>query len=245
MRKQPSVENTSSYIVKLVIVAVIAAVLVVTISLVELYTQLARYSAYWDRNNATALRSDAEITYVAFGDSAAQGVGATRPDYGYVGRIAKEIEADSGKSVRVINLSKSGAKIADVIKTQLPRYNDLDLTDRPIITIEIGANDILTFNASQFETEMDTLMQQLPKQTIMSDIPYFGKTRYGKLQPQAEKANEIIYRLSAKHGIEVASLHDKVEANGGLRTMAIDIFHPSNKGYRENWAPAFLEKIQQ
>lgn len=242
---EPAVNFVSEYIIKLTIMAFIAFVVLFALSLVELYTQLARYKAYWNQSNATAQTIDTDITYVAFGDSAAQGVGATRADNGYVGRVADYLRASNPDStVRVINLSKSGAKVDDVLTTQLPAYQDLNLKGNTVLTVEIGANDMLTFDAQKFEQEMDQMMQGLPEQTIISDIPFFGKTRFGKLQPNVEVANEIMYRLADKHDFKLANLHDRVQANGGLLTMASDVFHPSNKGYRENWAPAFIDRLK-
>lgn len=210
----------------------------------ELYTQLARYQKYWSKTNLKPINPK-DFVYVALGDSAAQGVGASEPDKGYVGLIAKELQQGKEKEVKVINLSKSGAKIADVLKIQLPLYQKLGLTNQHLVTIEIGANDIISFNSQQFEKEMDELISKLPKQTVISDVPSFAGSRYGHYEPQVLQANEIIHRLAAKYGFKPAELHKRVAANHGLRTFAADIFHPSNYGYNNNWLPAFMERINE
>src|SRR5918995_2824211 len=56
----------------------------------------------WWRDHAAA---DGELLYVAVGDSAAQGIGASRPDRSYVGVLADDLRAATGRSVRVVNLS--------------------------------------------------------------------------------------------------------------------------------------------
>ena len=60
------------------------------------------------------------LRYVAIGDSAAQGIGASRPDRSYVGVLADDIHAATGRSVRVINLSISGATVD--VATLLERH---------------------------------------------------------------------------------------------------------------------------
>lgn len=50
------------------------------------------------------------LTYVALGDSAGVGVGVDDPAQGYVGVIAKRLAETTGQTVRVVNLSVTGAK---------------------------------------------------------------------------------------------------------------------------------------
>lgn len=211
----------------------------------ELYTQLARYRAYWHRHNQITLSSSRveNIRYYALGDSAAQGVGATSPSRSYPVLVAKEVEKSQGKTVELINLSKSGATVKDAITEQLPVMKSLGVTDDTIVTIEIGANDVKTFEPAKFEREMNDLMSQLPKQTIIADIPSFAGSINKKYERNVLEANEIVRRLVDTHGLKRALLYDRVAANHGLSIFAADLFHPSNKGYRENWAPAFIEQL--
>ncbi len=224
-----------------VAITVIAGLLIYALMLAELYTQLARYKNYWDVNNAQTVERKGRA-YVAFGDSAAQGVGASKPENGYVGLIYKDLR-QADPDLRLINLSKSGAKVHDVLEVQLPRYEQLNLPADTIITIEIGANDMLTYDHNTFEREMDQLMARLPKTAVISEIPYFGGTRFRKFQPNAVDANNTMHKLADKHGFKLAKLYDKVRNNTGLSTLAADIFHPSDKAYRENWSRVFLDEL--
>lgn len=227
---------------KLASVVIVLVLVVLLLRVGELYTQLARYQRYWDRVNRQSI-DKSELVYVAFGDSAAQGVGASRPEKGYVGLIAHELSAKNKEPIQVINLSKSGARIRDVLDTQLPHYQKLDLGSKQVITIEIGANDIVSFDAKKFEVEMDELMTKLPPTAVMSDLPSFKGSRLNKLEPRVVEANQIMDKLANKHGRQLARLHQKVEQNKGWRTFSADIFHPSNYGYKVNWLPAFMEQI--
>lgn len=225
------------------VVALIAAILF-AFSLFDLGTQVGRYRSYWDRNNSKPAQPD-EILYVALGDSTAQGIGASHPDNGYPGIVREELTRREGKPVRLVNLSKSGAKVKDALAKQLPALQKLGIDDKTIITIEIGANDMIAFSPANFESEMDALMANLPKQTVISDIPYFGDGRLKSKQPDVEAANKIMYKLASKHGFTLAPLHERMNRNGGFKTFAADWFHPSNYAYRENWAPVFLERINE
>ncbi|MGI9027431.1 MAG: SGNH/GDSL hydrolase family protein [Candidatus Saccharimonadales bacterium] len=220
----------------------IVAVVLFALSLFVLWTQISRYRHYWEENNLKPAVAG-EILYVALGDSTAQGIGATQPDKGYPGLIRQQLMERKSKPVRLVNLSKSGAKVRDVIETQLPALQALNTDDQTIITIEIGANNMVNFDAQQFESDMNELMSQLPPQTIISDIPYFGGSRFKSKEPNVIRANEIMYRLADKHGFELVPLHDQIQRNGGFKTFAPDWFHPSNTAYRENWAPVFLERL--
>lgn len=109
--------------------------------------------------------------------------------------------------------------------------------------MEIGANDMINFDPAKFESEMDELMQALPNQALISDIPYFGESRFKSKEANVLVANEIMYRLAKKNGYELVPLHEQMKRNGGIKTFAVDWFHPSNVAYRENWAPVFLQRI--
>lgn len=229
---------------KIFLAILFVVVVFFTARLGELYTQLFRYQKYWTKANLRPIHPE-DFVYVALGDSAAQGVGASQPLKGYVGLIAKELEQNKKREVKLLNLSKSGAKISDVLEIQLPLYKEICLKSPQLLTIEIGANDIITFDHEKFEKEMGELMSKLPKAAVISDIPSFAGSRYAKYEQRVIEANEIIHRLGAKNGFKIAELHKRVAANHGLRTFAADIFHPSDYGYRTNWLPAFMERINE
>lgn len=57
-------------------------------------------------------------------DSAAQGVGASSPDAGYVGLLAEQLRESTGRPVQVVNLASRVLRVADVVDRQLPRPRD-------------------------------------------------------------------------------------------------------------------------
>ncbi|GAA4141371.1 hypothetical protein GCM10023068_10450 [Leifsonia shinshuensis] len=193
------------------------------------------HSAWW-RDHAKA---EGEILYVAIGDSAAQGIGATAPRNSYVGVIADHIRSATGRSVRVVNLSVSGATVALAVADQLPRLADL----RPdIVTVSIGANDIGDFDAERFREGIARVLAALPADAIVADLPCFYLPRNER---KVAVANGILRAAAAERGLTVAPLHEAMRREGWrgmLHQFADDWFHPNDHGYRV-WASAFLPAV--
>src|SRR5436189_5769259 len=78
----------------------------------RVHAQVAVYAKAWDEANEQALVAPGPL-WVVLGDSTAQGIGAPSPDEGYVGQVHRLLTTTSGEPWRVLNLSKSGGKVAD------------------------------------------------------------------------------------------------------------------------------------
>jgi acyl-CoA thioesterase I len=177
-----------------------------------------------------------ELLYVAIGDSAAQGIGASQPRRGYVGLLADHIRLSTGRTVRVVNLSVSGATAELAVRDQLPRFTEL----KPdIVTVAIGANNIVEWDAASFETAIRTLFAALPADALVADLPCFHLPRNER---KVAVANRILRLAAVDHGLTVVPLHATTK-RPGLRSVAThvanDLFHPNDRGYRV-WAEAFL-----
>lgn len=183
---------------------------------------------------------DGALLYLAIGDSAAQGVGASRPGRSYVGLIAKHLRERTGRSVRVLNLSISGARLREAIAKQLPAIAGLE---PDLITVVIGANDIAAFDRARFRNELARIYDALPANAIVSELPAFY---LGKAERNVAIANAIVHDLAGQHGFEVAPLHSVTRRQGvtryALNQASADFFHPNDRGYRV-WASAFLPLI--
>ena len=70
-------------IVLLSLAAILVVVAVEAALLLRLRGDVSAYAKYWKSRP-----SEGSFTYVALGDSAAQGLGASRPELGYVGLLA-------------------------------------------------------------------------------------------------------------------------------------------------------------
>lgn len=189
-------------------------------------------NAQWWREH---LQHDGELTYLAIGDSAAQGVGATVPNRGYVGLLARRVRHRSRMTVRVVNLSVSGATTWAAKKDQLPKLRGYS---PDICTVSIGANDIAEFDAGKFERNIREIYGAVPSHAIVAELPcMFVPDRERKVAV----ANEIVHRVAAEFGLTVAPLHVITKRVGIRRTFFNsygDLFHPNDRGY-EIWASAF------
>jgi acyl-CoA thioesterase-1 len=179
------------------------------------------------------------LLYVALGDSAAQGIGASSPGRSYVGRLSTRLRAATHSSLRVVNLSVSGATTWLCRRDQLPK---LEKYEPDIVTCAIGANDIIDYDPEAFERNIRHVYAALPSHAIVADLPCMWI-------PDREKkvahANAVLRRVAEEHGLTVAPLYATTRAQGFLRTYrnsAGDLFHPNDRGYRV-WASAFEPAI--
>lgn len=183
---------------------------------------------------------DGSLQYVALGDSAAQGIGASKPWRSYVGRIAGHIRHTTHGTLAVKNLSVSGATTHNCRVDQVPR-----LADYPsdVVTVAIGANDIGSFDPKKFEKNIRTIYKALPSHAIVADLPFM-------VLPDNERkvavANEIVRRVADELGLAVAPLYATTRRVGYLGTFknsAKDLFHPNDNGYLV-WAEAFYPAVE-
>ncbi|MGV8886359.1 MAG: SGNH/GDSL hydrolase family protein [Microbacteriaceae bacterium] len=182
-----------------------------------------------------------ELLYVAIGDSAAQGIGASLPRRSYVGLIARHLRERTGRTVRVVNLGISGATVRIAIEKELPRLAKLE---PHLVTVSIGANDIASFDAETFERDIRELYAALPAGSIVADLPTFYFLPAEKL---VRLGNGIVRRVAAERGFTVVPLHARMKRQGlwGVSNQfAGDLFHPNDRGYRV-WASAFLPEIDK
>jgi acyl-CoA thioesterase-1 len=196
-------------------------------------------SAFWRARQKKA----GELLYVVIGDSAAQGIGASKPHRGYVQIVANHLAKETGRTVRIVNLSVAGARLREALAIQMPKLAALLRDGEPdLLTVSIGANDINSFEKERFAAELEQLYAQLPPASIVADLPCFHI-------PQRERlvavANRIVRATADRHGLTVAPLYAVTRRQGILRAVyqsAADLFHPNDRGYAV-WASAFLPAV--
>jgi acyl-CoA thioesterase-1 len=181
------------------------------------------------------------LLYVALGDSAAQAVGASDPEHGYVSLLAERLRETTGQPVELVNLSRSGARIKDVLDTQLPALAALGRTP-DVVTVAIGGNDVRAYDRDTFAREADRLADALPAGTYVADAPYF---MHGRWERDADQAAGLLRQEAEEEGLRPVALHAALKAQGAkamLTQFAADWFHPNDRGHRV-WADAFWDEM--
>lgn len=192
----------------------------------------------------TAASERGEVVYVALGDSAAQGLGASSTQTSYVGRIAAQAERTTGQSVRTINLSRNGATVRDVLRQQIPELERISDNVTPaLVTLDIGGNDVVhgLQGDEQFAKDYEKILQALPPgSSVVADVPYFG----GRIRAddRVRQANNVITKLAADYAIPVAPLYQTLKPNQTPLIYATDLFHPNDRGY-ELWHEAYKSDV--
>ncbi|MBC7943356.1 SGNH/GDSL hydrolase family protein [Candidatus Saccharibacteria bacterium] len=206
------------------------------LALIWLASTVSTYKNFWQQK----AKQPGEITYLALGDSAAQGIGATSPSRGYVGLIAERMQKYANKNVRIINLSKTGAKMGDYLSEQAPqiRYIKADL-----VTIEIGANDVAAFDPNKYRLDFKQVLASLPEGAYVANMPVFNSRPLST--DKARQASKIIKEeLKSYSKLHFVDLQQQTTEHQSIFGFAPDLFHPNDFSY-VNWADAFWINIQK
>ena len=190
------------------------------------------YRRYWEESNERARRTDGPL-WVAVGDSTAQGIGASAPDRGYVGQLLVRLRDEQHRPWRVVNLSATGARVADVAREQIPRINDAD--EPELVTCAAGANDVIRFGFRRVADALRALMRALPPRAVIATIPQ------GLLPGRTRELNDIIRGEAPAAGLRIADAWSHT-GSPWQGKYAADDFHPNDTGYGE-WCAAFAEAI--
>lgn len=202
----------------------------------HVHAQVARYAAAWDEANGRA-RSGAGPLWVVLGDSTAQGIGAPTWNEGYIGQLLAALNdgADPDRPWRVLNLSRSGARTADVLDRQLPELEAL-ASPPELVTCAIGANDIVRRTPVEaLQDQLRALVARLPARAILATLPQ------GLHTLRTEAANQVIRSEAPAAGLVVADVWARTGPPWGGK-FAEDGFHPGARGYAD-WASAFADAL--
>jgi lysophospholipase L1-like esterase len=193
------------------------------------------WKQHWIESNERARRADGPL-WVALGDSTAQGIGASMPDCGYVGQLLSRLRERDGRPWRVVNLSVTGARLADLVRDQLPRLDMfLDVDELELVTCAAGANDIIRFRFPQAREALQVLVRGLPAGAIAATCPQ------GLLPHRTLELNRIIRAEAPAAGLRVADVWARTGPPWAGK-YAGDDFHPNDTGYAD-WCAAFAEAI--
>jgi lysophospholipase L1-like esterase len=180
------------------------------------------FADWWEAANRTALAEEGPL-WLVFGDSTSQGIGASEPEAGYVPQVHARLVETTGELWRVVNLSITGAKMADVVDRQRPVADALSL-DPDLVTSFIGANDLLApWGVDRARADAQRLVAVLPADTIQSKVGGGPPSR-----PKAHAVNGVLREAETAGRITRFQPWDWPSMRGA---WAPDRFHPNDVGY--------------
>ena len=195
---------------------------------------------------------NAEVVYVALGDSTVEGIGASRPETNYVSRLHARLR-ERYPNARLVNLGDGGATSRDVLRRQLDRAVEL----KPqLLTLSVGPNDITSrVPVAQYAENMDAILGRLAADTdavivinLLPDLAVTPRFRGGAaavVGRLSSEFNEALAEVAARHGAMVVDLYQasRREVPGHPELLALDGYHPSDLGYAR-WAELMWEAVQ-
>lgn len=182
------------------------------------------FAESWDRHNRAELDSAGPL-WVVFGDSSAQGVGATSFDRGFVGLLRRRLRQTTGQPWRVLNLSMSGGRFADVVERQLPLMRRVGI-DPDLVTCVVGSNDVIwRFRTRPVLEDARRFVQALPEGSVLSLVAYTRNNRQRRLD-----VNEILREEASGRGLHPMQIWRWPAPENSL---AADNFHPNDAGYEQ------------
>jgi lysophospholipase L1-like esterase len=201
----------------------------------RVHAQIARYAAEWEKGNEAAAAGAGPL-WVVLGDSTAQGIGAPTAQEGYVGQLRAALDDGSGERWRVVNLSKSGARVADVLDRQLPALEAL-AAPPDLVTCAIGANDVIRRTpVPLLLDQLRAVIARLPARAMIATVPQ------GLNRERTEAANRLIRAEAPAAGLVVADVWARTGPPWRGK-YAADGFHPGVLGYAD-WAAAFAAVLE-
>lgn len=223
-----------------VLLLILFIIVVLVIRALYVYVSVGIFRKSWERGNQQRVSEDS-IVIVALGDSTVQGIGALRPQDGFVGNVARRVERQTGKKVQVYNFSKSGAESGEVLSEQLQKVKQLPRYD--VALLAVGPNDITHKKSlKDFKSNLATILRTLDaSKTVVSNFP--------PMDPKDSEGNssyewgEAAQRIAQSNGARVAKVYQNVKPrNNDPRIFAGDFYHPSGTGY-QLWANAFTPEV--
>lgn len=194
--------------------------------------QVPAYASLWESANARALELRAPL-WVVLGDSTAQAIGvAAGIEHGYVGRVQHLLEQRDGAPWRVVNLSRSGAVLADVLREQLPSLSALPTP--ALVTCVVGGNDLRRTPLPALLDDVRSVVKALPEGALVASMPR------GLRETKAAAANALLRDLATARGLPVADLWS--HTGPPWRGKYADGLHPNAAGLTD-WVAALAEAL--
>ncbi len=157
--------------------------------------QVRAFADEWAASNIVAQHATGPL-WVVLGDSTSQGLGATTREAGYVGVVHEVLRRRD--AWRVVNLSRAGAGVTDVLSRQLPELAELTAEEpADLVTCVVGAEDVARRSAG-VDIALRSMLAAMPRGAVIGTVPLAG--------PAADAANAVVREEVVRHGLRVADL---------------------------------------
>ncbi len=204
------------------------------------------------------------LRLVVLGDSTTAGVGVSRAEDSLPYRLAQRVADAESRPVRVISYGWAGARVADLLRDQVPRamgptpnnQRGPFLPDADLVAIVIGSNDA-THNTppGRFRSDLRAVLEAVEgavpnARVVLAGIPAF-RGALTALEPLIFLADQYARLLrpigrseARRSGVTYADLHAEVAPLlvGQSGVLSSDGFHPSAIGY-DAWAEVIFRSI--
>lgn len=192
-----------------------------------------------------AARPGPTFRAVWLGDSTAAGVGAGDAD----GSLPRQVASRLDRSVELVVLARSGARVDDVLAAQLPKVASL----RPdLVVLSVGANDVVHLAGRRpFRSRYRLLLDRLPGVPVLAlGVPDMGAApRFaqplraiagwrGRVLDGAIR-NAVAGRADVRY-VDIAGRTGPAMRRQPDRYFSLDRYHPNQAGYGL-WADAVLD----
>ncbi len=194
--------------------------------------------------------NDTPLTYIVLGDSTTISQGG---DYKTGYAVASAEHVAGSRRVTWHNLGTSGARVADVLREQIPDAVAL----RPrLVLIAAGANDVTHLTGTKearrsLESAVARLRAANPDVRIvltgspdMGSIPRLPQPSRWLAGVRTEQFNSMVRSLCASANLTFAPIAEKTGPafRRDRSLFAADNFHPNAKGYAL-WTPVITEAL--
>lgn len=190
-------------------------------------------------------------TMVWLGDSTVAGVGASEPD----AALPRVYAAGRDHPVDLTVLAVSGARVADVVEDQLPRFPEgSDGQDIDTVLISIGANDAVHLTrAGDFERRYREVLDGLPAgaDVVMLGVPDIGSVprfaqplRFlaGVRGGTIDAVTDELADAPGRTYVDIAGETGPSFRRDPGTLFASDDYHPSDAGYAL-WAAVVADAV--
>lgn len=232
------------------VIALVAIVLAPVVLLVG-EAMIARRGAEVDTPDVATLSrvttpasSVGELRLLWLGDSTAAAVGTTAPQHAVSSQVGEALGLQCNVTTNTRVIAKSGARIDDVLRDQVPVATDIGAD---VVIISVGANDTIHLTSPNLFTRLyREVIEKLltagitPDRIVLLGVPDMGSP---PRLPQPLRAvvgwrgrrlDERVFALAKEKGTRYVDIYAGTSApfrKHPTRYFAADKYHPNDNGY--------------